>query len=371
MTSPLVPWNTCGAYMSGVLGVSTASYLPFCFFNLLSPVLDVLYGFLGFKVATIDEVAARQEQAGAQPEEEAPGDDDRAALGVALLRRRLRPRRGCVRRSGAGFGPRERRALRALARERCVGQGPGRRPGRQAAAGRRRGRARAMDARAEVLVPPARGGRPLRPGDAARARAAADASRVPARRDRCRARGIGAARARRAQAAGALHDRWVHGRAHGDADRVRGHAHDRGRVRGGGPGVGRGARARAVRSPRDVRGARVEGARPVRRSALRRDRCRHQLGQVPRRRARCGRRLPARRRPGRGHPAGRGARADGTARRGADRAHRRRDRGHGRRRRPPGGGGPRRGRHRRAAHRAQRGRAPRRRARHAPASRSR
>ena len=50
VTSPLVPWNTCGAYMSGVLGVSTVSYLPFCFFNLLSPVLDVVYGFLGFKV---------------------------------------------------------------------------------------------------------------------------------------------------------------------------------------------------------------------------------------------------------------------------------------------------------------------------------
>jgi NhaC family Na+:H+ antiporter len=50
VTSPLVPWNTCGAYMSGVLGVPTASYLPFCFFNLLSPVLDVLYGFIGFKV---------------------------------------------------------------------------------------------------------------------------------------------------------------------------------------------------------------------------------------------------------------------------------------------------------------------------------
>ena len=60
VTSPLVPWNTCGAYMSGVLGVSTASYLPFCFFNLLSPVLDVLYGFLGFKVPTTAEVAARR-----------------------------------------------------------------------------------------------------------------------------------------------------------------------------------------------------------------------------------------------------------------------------------------------------------------------
>jgi NhaC family Na+:H+ antiporter len=58
VTSVLVPWNTCGAYISGVLGVSTASYLPYCFFNLLSPVLDVLYGFLGFKVPTRTDTAA-------------------------------------------------------------------------------------------------------------------------------------------------------------------------------------------------------------------------------------------------------------------------------------------------------------------------
>ena len=50
VTSVLVPWNTCGAYISGVLGVSTGAYLPYCFFNLLSPLLDVIYGFLGFKV---------------------------------------------------------------------------------------------------------------------------------------------------------------------------------------------------------------------------------------------------------------------------------------------------------------------------------
>ena len=50
VTSVLVPWNTCGAYISGVLGVSTASYLPYCFFNFISPILDVLYGFVGFKV---------------------------------------------------------------------------------------------------------------------------------------------------------------------------------------------------------------------------------------------------------------------------------------------------------------------------------
>jgi Na+:H+ antiporter, NhaC family len=50
VTSVLVPWNTCGAYISGVLGVSTASYFPYCFFNFLSPILDVVYGFVGFKV---------------------------------------------------------------------------------------------------------------------------------------------------------------------------------------------------------------------------------------------------------------------------------------------------------------------------------
>jgi NhaC family Na+:H+ antiporter len=53
VTSVLVPWNTCGAYISGVLGVPTASYFPFCFFNFLSPILDILYGFIGFKVPTI------------------------------------------------------------------------------------------------------------------------------------------------------------------------------------------------------------------------------------------------------------------------------------------------------------------------------
>ena len=55
VTSVLVPWNTCGAYISGVLGVSTASHFPNCFFNILSPILDVVYGFLGFKTPGLTE----------------------------------------------------------------------------------------------------------------------------------------------------------------------------------------------------------------------------------------------------------------------------------------------------------------------------
>ncbi len=54
VTSPLVPWNSCGAFMGAVLGVSTLSYLPFCFFNIASPLLSVTYGFTGFKVERLD-----------------------------------------------------------------------------------------------------------------------------------------------------------------------------------------------------------------------------------------------------------------------------------------------------------------------------
>ena len=51
VTSPLVPWNTCGAYQAGVLGVATMTYLPFCFFNLASPLMTMLQGWLGWRIA--------------------------------------------------------------------------------------------------------------------------------------------------------------------------------------------------------------------------------------------------------------------------------------------------------------------------------
>jgi Na+:H+ antiporter, NhaC family len=53
VTSPLVPWNSCGAFMGAVLGVPTLLYAPFCFFNIASPLLSVLYGFTGFKVERV------------------------------------------------------------------------------------------------------------------------------------------------------------------------------------------------------------------------------------------------------------------------------------------------------------------------------
>jgi Na+:H+ antiporter, NhaC family len=65
ITSPLVPWNTCGAYMAAALGVPTLAYLPFCFFNLVTPFVSALYGYTGFKIEPAaedswNELPARQ-----------------------------------------------------------------------------------------------------------------------------------------------------------------------------------------------------------------------------------------------------------------------------------------------------------------------
>lgn len=55
ITSPLIPWNTCGAYMAGTLGVPTLAYLPFCFFNLVNPALAVVYAFANVKIEPLRE----------------------------------------------------------------------------------------------------------------------------------------------------------------------------------------------------------------------------------------------------------------------------------------------------------------------------
>ena len=51
LTSVLVPWNTCGAFMSQTLGISTLTYAPFAFFNLLSPFVAAIYGFANIAIA--------------------------------------------------------------------------------------------------------------------------------------------------------------------------------------------------------------------------------------------------------------------------------------------------------------------------------
>jgi len=50
VTSVLVPWNSCGATQARVLGVSTFTYLPFCFFNFLSPLVNITLTVMNYKI---------------------------------------------------------------------------------------------------------------------------------------------------------------------------------------------------------------------------------------------------------------------------------------------------------------------------------
>ncbi len=50
VTSVLVPWNSCGMTQSMVLKVSTLEYLPYCFFNIISPLMSIAIAFVGYKI---------------------------------------------------------------------------------------------------------------------------------------------------------------------------------------------------------------------------------------------------------------------------------------------------------------------------------
>jgi len=53
ITSPLIPWNTCGAYMQSVLLINPFDYALYAFFNLINPLLAVIYAYLGIKILRI------------------------------------------------------------------------------------------------------------------------------------------------------------------------------------------------------------------------------------------------------------------------------------------------------------------------------
>ncbi|MDH3994249.1 MAG: Na+/H+ antiporter NhaC [Gammaproteobacteria bacterium] len=54
LSSALIPWNTCGAYMAATLGVATLQYAPFALFNLFCPIIAVTYGFLGIALKPLE-----------------------------------------------------------------------------------------------------------------------------------------------------------------------------------------------------------------------------------------------------------------------------------------------------------------------------
>ena len=50
VTSPLFPWSSCGMTQSTILHVPTVAYLPYCFFNLISPLMSMLVAAVGYKI---------------------------------------------------------------------------------------------------------------------------------------------------------------------------------------------------------------------------------------------------------------------------------------------------------------------------------
>ncbi len=58
VTSVLIPWNTCGATQSNVLGVATMAYAPYCFFCIISPLMTVLQAYLNYKIRRLNDTQA-------------------------------------------------------------------------------------------------------------------------------------------------------------------------------------------------------------------------------------------------------------------------------------------------------------------------
>ncbi|MEH6909792.1 MAG: Na+/H+ antiporter NhaC [Oceanicoccus sp.] len=55
VTSVLIPWNTCGAYMAATLGVATHAYFLFAFFNLINPLIAIIYSYINFRILPLKQ----------------------------------------------------------------------------------------------------------------------------------------------------------------------------------------------------------------------------------------------------------------------------------------------------------------------------
>jgi NhaC family Na+:H+ antiporter len=61
VTSVLIPWNTCGATQSAVLGVPVLTFLPYCFFNIISPFMSIFMAAFNIKIRRIANVNQENE----------------------------------------------------------------------------------------------------------------------------------------------------------------------------------------------------------------------------------------------------------------------------------------------------------------------
>ena len=61
LTSPLIPWNSCGAFMGATLGVNPLVYLPFAFLNLANPIVSIFYGYTGITMEKVEGAVKQSE----------------------------------------------------------------------------------------------------------------------------------------------------------------------------------------------------------------------------------------------------------------------------------------------------------------------
>lgn len=55
LTSALIPWNTCGAFMIATLGLQPWTYVPYCFLNLINPLISMFYGVTGLTMHKVSD----------------------------------------------------------------------------------------------------------------------------------------------------------------------------------------------------------------------------------------------------------------------------------------------------------------------------
>ena len=55
LSSPLIPWYSCGAFMHATLGVNPLLYLPYAFLNLMNPLVSIFYGYTGITMEKVKE----------------------------------------------------------------------------------------------------------------------------------------------------------------------------------------------------------------------------------------------------------------------------------------------------------------------------
>ena len=71
LTSPLIPWNVCGATMTGFLGQPTVAYAPYAFVNYICPIVSIIYGFTGFTIEKMSDEEYEKMMEQRKAEEEA------------------------------------------------------------------------------------------------------------------------------------------------------------------------------------------------------------------------------------------------------------------------------------------------------------